>query len=61
MKSYEVELSNDDLLIIITGDEKSSTIIIPINDHEALAEAIEELLRHAYLDGKVEGRSASQP
>jgi len=58
MRAYQVEATNDDVLVVITGDEKSKTIAIPITDHEALAKAIEELLKEAYLDGKTEGRGA---
>jgi hypothetical protein len=58
MKSYQVEASNDDLIVVITGDEKSKTIVIPVSDRDALATAIEELLKEAYLDGKTEGRGA---
>jgi hypothetical protein len=56
MRSYQAEATNDDLIVVITGDEKSKTIAIPITDHEALARAIEDLLKEAYLDGKSEGR-----
>lgn len=56
MKNYAADVSNDDLLVIITGTDKSATIVIPINDREALARAIEELLNAAYLDGKAAGR-----
>lgn len=61
MKSYQVEVSDDDLLIVITGDEKSKTIVIPISDDEALAKAIEDLLKEAYFDGKAEGRASTPP
>jgi len=58
MRTYQVEATNDDVVVVITGDEKSKTIVIPIPDHEALAKAIEDLLKEAYLDGKAEGRGA---
>lgn len=59
MKSYQVEVTNDDVVVIVTGSEKTTTIIIPVTDHEALAKAIEELLKEAYLEGKAEGRSGA--
>lgn len=61
MKSYQVEVSDDDLLVVITGNEKSKTIVIPIADDEALAKAIEDLLKEAYLEGKADGRTQPPP
>ncbi len=58
MRTYQVEADNDDMVVVVTGEEKSKTIAIPITDHEALARAIEDLLKEAYLDGKTEGRGA---
>jgi hypothetical protein len=56
MKSYAADVSDDDLVVIVSGADKPTTIVIPIADHEALARAIEELLNATYLDGRAEGR-----
>jgi hypothetical protein len=61
MKHYETEVSIDDLLVIITGEGKTATIVIPIKDHDALAKAIEQLLNEAYQDGRAAGRGTPSP
>jgi len=59
VRTYEVEISDDSMIVLIVVDRKiASTIIVPRLDAEKMGSAFEELLETAYLDGKMDERSA---
>jgi len=59
VRTYEVEISDDRMIVSIVVDRKiTSTVIVPKLDAERMESAFEELLETAYLDGKMDERKA---
>lgn len=59
MRTYEVELTDDRMIVTIVVDGKIvSKINIPRLDADAMTSALEELLDTAYIDGKMDERNA---
>ena len=61
MRTYEVEINDDRMIVSIVVDRKiTSTVIVPKLDAEAMESVFEELLETAYLDGKMDERNAGR-
>lgn len=61
MRTYEVEINDDRMIVSIVVDRKiASTVIVPRLDAGKMESAFEELLETAYLDGKMDERNASR-